>query len=121
MLKSKKKTAPPAAEFEPVVAPAEPQAENLEVPPANEPTEPDNVETSHPVPEYYEPSDPAAVRVELEIPNPTYEGAQVLEVVEYGVHGRWHRCKMSDLTTKDVPIARFSNSKAATGFPSSTL
>jgi hypothetical protein len=40
-------------------------------------------------------------------PLPRYNGAQVVEVMEEGFIGRFHRCKMSDGTTADVPIELF--------------
>jgi hypothetical protein len=45
--------------------------------------------------------------VEQEVPNPHFEGAQVEEVLQRDVHGQWHRCAMTDGTTKDVPIHLF--------------
>ena len=40
-------------------------------------------------------------------PLPKYNGAQVVEVYEEGFIGKFHRCKMSDGTTADVPIELF--------------
>lgn len=39
---------------------------------------------------------------------PTFEGAQVEEVLQEGTgNGRFNRCRMSDGTNKDVPVELF--------------
>lgn len=40
-------------------------------------------------------------------PLPLFEGARVLEVLEENVNGKWNHCKMSDGTTKHVPLELF--------------
>lgn len=38
---------------------------------------------------------------------PKYENAQVVEVLQENVNGKFHHCKMSDGTTKHIPIELF--------------
>jgi len=40
-------------------------------------------------------------------PLPVYDGAQVLEVIQENTPEGWHHCRMSDGTTKHVPVELF--------------
>lgn len=44
---------------------------------------------------------------DIQKPLPFYEGSQVIAILAKNVQGKWHHCKMSDGTTKHVPLELF--------------
>lgn len=98
----KKKIAAPAATVP--AAPKDPETlppvpEEATPPPSDQPL-PDAI--SEPLPPEDEFED-----VPVEVARPMFEGAQVVDLVTENVNGRWHRCTMTDGTTKDVPVELF--------------